>query len=52
MKKYRVTYYAEAPGLPVKRVTVQAPSPDAARDAARALDERYIATAKSPRIVR
>jgi hypothetical protein len=51
-RRYTVTYYAEAPGFPVRKVTVNAATPDDARAEAKRLDERFIATAYSPRIRR
>ena len=49
MKTYLVRYYAEAPGLPIKTITVHAASVQEARDEAKRLDERYLATAETPR---
>jgi len=49
MKTYRVRYYAEAPGLPIKTVTVKAINVQDARDEAKRQDEKYLATAETPR---
>jgi hypothetical protein len=52
VRLYRVTYYKEGPGLNhTTSVTVAAHSAQAARDAAKELDPKYIACAKPPRIV-
>jgi hypothetical protein len=52
MRTYRVTYYAEAPGLPTRKVTVKATNTQAARDEAKRLDAQYLATVKTPVIIK